>query len=177
MYLRILPVLLLPRDPDEEAALRAAEGADLDGEHSARVIVRVFAAFVVLLVVLFLAGCSSLAAAAEGARTARDVARGACALIGADSGDDAAAVLAEALRAITEANARDAAARGHEAEARVLLASAAAAMQAARTSHEGIARLAGAPVPCPAPAPVPAPPVALPPPAASVPIGAAPVSL
>lgn len=173
MRLDFPPIILRPRDPDERAALRAADGADLDSEHAARVIVRVFLGFVAVLVATFvLSGCSSLAAAAEGARTARDVARGACALLGADGGDDATAVLADALRAITEVSAKEAAARGHQAEAVALLHAAAQSMNAARASYEGLAALAGKTPPCPAPAMS----GAVPPPAASVPVGAAPVS-
>lgn len=173
MNLSFPPVSLRPRDDDERAALRSANGADLDGEHATRVVLGAFLGFVLALVGAFvLSGCSSLAAAADGARTARDVARGACALLGAGESDDATAVLAEALKSITEQAAKDAAARGHEAEAVALMRSAAASMGAARVSFEELSRLAGNAPPCPAPAPS----AALPPPAASVPVGAAPVS-
>jgi biopolymer transport protein ExbB/TolQ len=152
--LQILPILLVDRDGDHADALRSANGADLQGEQSTRVIVRVFLAFALLLVALFLASCSSLAALGEGARTARDVARGACALLDAAEGGSPAevtAALAGALRTITEQQATAAEARGDREAVRALLRSAEASMLAARAAAEEIAKLAGgAPVACPA---------------------------
>lgn len=158
MYLRILP--RVPRDPDETAALRSANGADLEGEHSARIVVRVFVAFVALLVALFPAGCSSLAALGEGARTARDVARGACALLEASDGGSPAevtAALAGALRDITAQQAASAARdEARAAEVRALVRVADASFAAAREASERIGTLAGnAPIvpPCPVASP------------------------
>lgn len=160
--LRVVPVSLLPRDPDETAALRSANGADLEGERNTRVIVRVFLAFAALLVVLFLAGCSSLAALGEGARTARDVARGACAILEASDGGSPAevtAALAGALRDITAQQAASAARdEARAAEVRALVRVADASFAAAREASERIGTLAGsAPVvvpPCPVLAPI-----------------------
>lgn len=162
MYLRILPVLLIPRDPDERDAIRAAEGADLNGERAGRVVKGVFLAFVAVLVAVFLAGCSSLAALGEGARTARDVARGACAILEASDGGSPAevtAALAGALRDITAQQAASAARdEARAAEVRALVRVADASFAAAREASERIGALAGtAPVvvpPCPAPAPI-----------------------
>lgn len=165
MYLRILPITLTPREPDDEAALRSANGADLEGEHSARIVVRVFVAFVAVLVAVFLAGCSSLAALGEGARTARDVARGACAILGASEGGSPAevtAALAGAIRDIVAAQAEAAAKdEARREEVRALVRVADASFAAAREASERIGTLAGnAPIvvpPCPAAAPTEAP--------------------
>jgi hypothetical protein len=154
--LEILPVNLIARDPDEAAALRAANGADLDAESSTR---RALVGFGVVLVALLaspLLGCSSLAALGEGARTARDVARGACALLDAAEGGSPAevtAALAGALRTITEQQATAAAAREeHREEVLALVRLADANLSAAREAAERIGKLAGgAPVACPAP--------------------------
>lgn len=162
MYLRILPVTLIPRDPDERDAIRAADGADLEGEHAARIVVRVFLAFVAVLVAVFLAGCSSLAALGEGARTARDVARGACAILEASNGGSPAevsAALAGALRDITAQQAASAARdEARAAEVRALVRVTEASFAAVREASERIGALAGsAPVvvpPCLALAPI-----------------------
>lgn len=155
------PVVLRSRDPDEHSALRSANGADLDGEHAARVIVRVFLAFVAVLVAVFLAGCSQLAALGEGARTARDVAKTACAVIAGTDGSPAevTAALAAALRDIVAqqaiAAARD---EAHRAEVAALRRVIEASFAATREASERIGTLAGAaPVvvpPCPTLTPI-----------------------
>ncbi len=126
-------------------------------------IAQVFVAFVVLLVALFLAGCSSLAALGEGARTARDVARGACAILNASEGGSPAEVTAALAGAVREIVARQAATAAaderHREEVRALVRVADASFAAAREASERIGTLAGgAPValpPCPVAAPAP----------------------
>lgn len=122
-----------------------------------------FVSFVSLMLALQLTGCAEFA---TGARTARDVLQGVCAVAGATA--DPAAELAQALRALTEEDARRAAAQGREDEARAYLQAAAGAMGVARAAAEEIRKLGGgAPAaPCvpPAAGPLPAAPAVLAPP-------------
>lgn len=110
--LRVVPVSLLPRDPDETAALRSANGADLEGERNARVIVRVFlGALAALVLSALLSGCSPAdwAAVDAAGRVAKVTS---CAICNSSGGAvDQAAEHARALREIFDAIAELAAAK------------------------------------------------------------------
>lgn len=151
--LRVVPVLLLPREPDEARALRSANGADLQAEHSTRIaVVGFFGALAALLFSALLAGCSPAdwAAVDAAGRVAKVTS---CAICNSGGGAvDQAAEHARALREIFDAIGDLAAARDPVTVARIR-AELAASQARERALAEQLLELAGTPPPAPSTAP------------------------
>lgn len=173
--LQILPILLLPREPDEARALRSANGADLPGERSTRfAVVGFLGALAALVLSAVLAGCSPAdwAAVDAAGRVAKVTS---CAICNSSGGAvDQAAEHARALREIFDAIGDLAAVRDPVAVARIR-AELAASQARERALAEQLLELAGAPASPPPAAPsgsglsAPPAPVSPPPPPSSDP--------
>lgn len=114
--LTFAPVETIP-DEDRRAALDAANGTDLVLRRWTRIGRGVVVALGLFLAVRLLVGCSELGAVGEGMRTARDVAKIGCALLGAGDGStaDVLAATAAMQKALLEASAAQAKANGANA--------------------------------------------------------------
>ncbi len=104
-------------DPRRRDMLDAANGVDLTLRRWTRIARAVVVVVGLLVTVRLLVGCTELAAIGEGARTARDVAKMGCALLGAGDGStaDVLAATAKMQQALLEASATAAKANGADA--------------------------------------------------------------
>lgn len=114
--LRFAPVETID-DPDRADRLAAANGVDLVKRKWTRIAWGALLAVALFIAAHILVGCSELGAVGEGMRTARDVAKIGCALLGAGDGStaDVLATTKDMQRALIEASAATAKANGADA--------------------------------------------------------------